>query len=215
MRFQAAVFDLDGTLINSLEDIAVAMNRVLSDHGYSVHPIDDYRMFVGNGVVRLVERTLPADVSDEVQRQCADDFRRVYRDACNVKTCVYDGVPELLQSLTDRGIALAVLSNKPHPFTVACVEEHLGSFQFAAVLGQREGIPHKPDPSGALKIANQLSLDPSRFFFLGDTCVDMQTACNAGMFPVGACWGFRDRQELLDAGAARLVEEPAEVLAIL
>jgi phosphoglycolate phosphatase len=215
MRFQAAMFDLDGTLINSLEDIAVAMNRVLRDHGYAVHAIDDYRMFVGNGVVRLVERTLPAGVGDEVRRQCADDFRTVYRDACNIKTRVYDGVPALLRSLMDRGIALAVLSNKPHPFTVACVEEYLGSYQFAAVLGQRDGVPHKPDPSGALSIANQLSLDPSQFFFLGDTCVDMQTACNAGMFPVGACWGFRHRQELLDAGAARLVEKPEQVLAIL
>jgi phosphoglycolate phosphatase len=215
MSFQAVVFDLDGTLIDSLEDIADAMNRALEDLGYRGHPADDYRLFVGSGVARLVERTLPAGVSRQVQQRCAERFREIYRETCNVKTRVYDGVPQLLQALTELGIRLAVLSNKPHSFTVACVEHQLAHVPFDAVLGQRDGIPHKPDPTAALQIADQLSTVPRQCLFLGDTAVDMQTARNAGMFPVGALWGFRDRDELLEAGAEVLVERPGELLTLV
>ena len=215
MRFKAVLFDLDGTLIDSLEDIAVAMNRVLSQQGYAVHAIDDYRMLVGNGLARLIERALPAGVNDAVRQQCASEFRDIYREAWNVKTRTYDGILALLQFLSDAGLPMAVLSNKPHPFTVACVEHYLAGFDFAVVLGQRDGVPHKPDPTGALEIAKRLSVSPASCLLLGDTSVDMQTACNAGMFPVGACWGFRDRDELRHAGAAELVERPQDVLPIL
>jgi phosphoglycolate phosphatase len=215
MRFKAALFDLDGTLVDSLEDIAAAMNRVLSEQGYAVHPIDDYRMLVGSGLARLVERALPVGASDAVRQQCAGEFRDIYREAWHVKTRIYEGIPALLQSLSERGLPMAVLSNKPHPFTVACVEHYLAGLNFAVVLGQRDGVPHKPDPTGAWEIAKQLAVSPSSCLLLGDTSVDMHTACNAGMFPVGACWGFRDRDELREAGAAELVERPEEVLAIL
>ena len=144
MSFQAVVFDLDGTLIDSLEDIADAMNRALEDLGYPGYPTDDYRMFVGSGLVRLVERTLPAGVGRQVQQGCAERFREIYRETCNAKTRAYDGVPQLLQALTERGIRLAVLSNKPHSFTVACVEHQLADVPFDVVLGQQDGIPHKP-----------------------------------------------------------------------
>ena len=121
MTFKAVVFDLDGTLIDSLEDIAVAMNQVLSNHGYAVHPIDDYRQFVGNGVAKLVERTLPLNASESVRQQCADGFREIYRDACNVKTCVYDGVPgcstlfEIYAELIDPRIKIRCIACAPNP----------------------------------------------------------------------------------------------------
>jgi phosphoglycolate phosphatase len=215
MSFQAVVFDLDGTLIDSLEDIADAMNRALQDLGYPGYPTDDYRMFVGSGLARLVERTLPAGVGRQVQQGCAERFREIYRETCNAKTRAYDGVPQLLQALTERGIRLAVLSNKPHSFTVACVEHQLADVPFDVVLGQQDGIPHKPDPTGALQIADQLSTVPRQCLFLGDTAVDMQTARNAGMFPVGALWGFRDRDELLEGGAEVLIERPGELLTLV
>ncbi len=166
---------------------------------------------MGDGVARLIERTLPADVGDTVRRQCAADFRTIYSEAWNVRTRPYEGIPAMLQAIADGGLPMAVLSNKPHRFTVACVEHYLADYEFALVLGQREGIPHKPDPTGALEIATRLAVNPSSCLFLGDTSVDMRTAENAGMYPVGASWGFRAAEELLAAGAAQIVEHPRDV----
>ena len=154
MRYSAVVFDLDGTLLDTLADIADAANRVLVKHGLAAHELDSYRQFVGEGVRVLFERSLPREAcTSERVTACADDFRQAYAECWNIRTHPYDGVEELLSALVDRNVRLAVLSNKPDNFTKACVREYFPKFSFEAVLGQRDGVPRKPDPAGALEIA--------------------------------------------------------------
>ncbi len=213
MHYSAVVFDLDGTLLDTLADIAEAANRVLVKHGWPAHERDAYRQFVGEGVRVLFERSLPPDAcTGERVAACADDFRAVYAECWNVHTRAYDGVAELLAALASRRVRLAVLSNKPDNFTKACVREYFSNLPFEMVLGQRDGVPRKPDPAGAAEIAAAMGLAPSRFLYVGDTAVDMQTAIAAGMFPVGVLWGFRPLAELQAGGARALLEHPSELL---
>jgi phosphoglycolate phosphatase len=212
----AVVFDLDGTLLDTLRDIAEAANHVLRDSGYPVQPVDAYRYFVGDGVRVLFQRALPEQHRDPATVEaCADGFRQAYHRLWNVHTRPYAGVDELLQSIVAIPLSMAVLSNKPHAFTELCVAEFFPRDDFGVVLGQREGVPQKPDPTGAMEIATRLSLPPERIVFVGDTAVDMQTALAAGMVPVGVRWGFRPEQELIEAGARTVIGEPAELLPLL
>jgi phosphoglycolate phosphatase len=218
MQYAAIVFDLDGTLLDTLADIAQAANRVLVQRGLAAHPVDAYRQFVGEGVRVLFERSLPqvADdivpCTDDIVAACAEDFRHAYAQCWNVQTRPYDGIDDLLSALVSRGVRLAVLSNKPDVFTKACVREYFSQFPFEAVLGQREGVPRKPDPAGAREIAALMNLAPERILYVGDTAIDMQTANAAGMFPVGVSWGFRPRSEMLAGGARAMIDRPAELL---
>jgi phosphoglycolate phosphatase len=214
--YQAVIFDLDGTLLDTLEDLGDAVNRVLSARGLPVHPMDAYRFFVGDGVAMLITRALPADKRDaETVRSCLEAFRADYDRHWNVKTRPYDGVAALLDALTARGLKLAILSNKPHAFARRCVREFLPNWSFAAVFGQRDGVPLKPDPAGALAIAHALGIPPAACLYLGDTAVDIKTAIAAGMTPVGVLWGFRPAEELRASGAQVLIEQPSEVLGLL
>jgi len=216
MSYQAVIFDLDGTLLDTLEDIGATVNRVLSARGFPVHPIDAYRFFVGDGVAKLIERALPADKQDaETVRSCLEAYREDYDQHWNVKTRLYDGVSAMLDALTDLGLKLAILSNKPHEFTERCVREYLSQWSFDVVFGQRDGVPLKPDPAGALAIAHILGIPPAACLYLGDTAVDIQTAIAAGMTPVGVLWGFRPAQELQESGAQILIEQPIETLGLL
>jgi len=215
-RFRAVLFDLDGTLLDTLEDIANSTNRVLARHGFPSHPIDAYRYFVGDGVVTLFTRALPAERRDEATIEtCVRDYHTDYKGNWNVRTCLYPQVEELLDALTARGIPFAVLSNKPHEFTTACVECLLARWQFAAVCGQKANVPSKPDPAAALQIARELEIPPADFLYVGDTSTDILTASAAGMFPVGVAWGFRPRAELEQAGAKLVIEHPKELLGLL
>ena len=213
MQYAAAVFDLDGTLLDTLADIAHAANRVLVQRGLPAHPLDAYRRFVGEGVRVLFERSL-GDVPDKEQMMavCSEDFRQAYADCWNVQTRPYDGIDDLLTALVHRGVRMSVLSNKPDRFTKACIREYFPEIRFEAVLGQRDDVPRKPDPAGAREIAALMDLPPERILYVGDTAVDMQTANAAGMFPVGVLWGFRPLAELLDGGAQAVIEHPAELL---
>jgi phosphoglycolate phosphatase len=214
--YQAVIFDLDGTLLDTLEDIGDAVNRVLSARGFPVHPIDAYRFFVGNGVAILITRALPEDKRDaETVRSCLDAYRADYSRHWKVKTRLFDGVCAMLDALTTRGLKLAILSNKPYDSTQECVREFLSTWSFDAVIGQREGVPLKPDPAGALAIAHTLGIPPAACLYLGDTAVDIKTAIAAGMTPVGALWGFRPAEELRASGADILVEQPIEILGLL
>jgi phosphoglycolate phosphatase len=216
MPFSAILFDLDGTLLDTLVDIAHAANQVLIDQGYSAHPLDDYRYFVGEGVRILFRRALPESArTEDVVEACSAAFRDTYSRLWNVHTRPYAGVKELLAALRNFDLSQAVLSNKPDLFTKRCVAAHFPKDTFQVVLGQREGVPQKPDPAGAREIAEQLSIPADRFLFLGDTAVDMQTARSAGMVPVGALWGFRPREELEAGGAERLIRQPADLLDLL
>jgi phosphoglycolate phosphatase len=216
MHFQGVIFDLDGTLLNTLEDIANSANRTLLTHGFPTHAVDTYRHFIGDGVTMLMFRALPPEErSDKTIANCLKTLRDNYSRNWNVNTRPYEGVPTLLETLATKDVRMAVHSNKPADFTEQCVRELLPGHRFEMVLGQQDGIPRKPDPVGALKIAESLGISPSRFLYLGDSAVDMKTASRADMFPVGALWGFRSRGELLENGAKAVINRPLDLLRLL
>ncbi len=216
MVIRAVTFDLDGTLLDSLADIAHAANAVLGDLELPTHPEDAYRRFIGDGVAMLFRRALPADSLEvALVDRCVADFRGVYAQTWDARTRPYDGIPELLDALTTRGVALAILSNKPDDFTHKCAGRFLDRWPFRAVIGQREGVPPKPDPAGAIEIARRLEIPAGQFLYLGDTAVDMQTATGAGMRPIGAAWGFRPVAELWSGGAQAVIEHPGELVDLL
>jgi phosphoglycolate phosphatase len=216
MQFDAIIFDLDGTLLDTLEDIADAMNQALEAGGFPKHPLESYRHFVGDGVRMLATRTLPeGSRDDDTITRFTAQMREAYARNWDNKTAPYPGIPELLDALVERGITMAVLSNKPDDFTKLCVEKLLPGWQFAAVLGHREGLALKPDPAGAVEVAARLTVPRERILYVGDSGMDMQTAVRAGMVPLGVLWGFRSRDELLAAGAVSLAGTPSHVLSYL
>ncbi len=209
----AIIFDLDGTLLDTLEDLAEATNSALGRCGFPPHPIDDYRQFVGNGARELIRRALPPDRrSDAIIQRCHQEFLEIYARSWDTRTRPYPGIPELLDRLAEKRVKTAILSNKPHDLAVKTVETLLAPWHFEIVLGQRDDIPRKPDPAGALEIANRLDTPPSGFLFIGDSGVDMRTAIRAGMLPIGVRWGFRSPEELKRAGAFAVVTNPDELL---
>jgi len=216
MQVQAVLFDLDGTLLDTLEDLGQAANRVLESRGFKPHEVDVYRYFIGDGVKMLVTRALPKEQRNEtVIDACVAEFREDYGRNSMVTTKPYKGIPELLDQLGARKLKLAILSNKPHDLTGRIVAELLPDWNFSAVLGQRDNVPRKPDPCGALEIAGLLSIPPASFLYVGDSGVDMQTAIAAGMFPVGVLWGFRPMKELQKNGAKALSERPADIMSLV
>ena len=216
MKFKGTVFDLDGTLLNTLEDLGNCMNSALGQLGFAPHPVEEYRFFVGDGIKALVERTLPEEQRDEdtVQRGVAA-MEEEYGRRWDESTRPYDDVPQLLDALTDRQLRMAILSNKPEVFTKLTVERLLPQWHFDPVCGARPDVPCKPDPAGALAIAAAWGVEPAQCLYLGDTDTDMATAVGAGMYAVGAAWGFRPGEELKASGAQVLVEEPLELLELL
>jgi phosphoglycolate phosphatase len=216
MLFHAVIFDLDGTLLDSLADLADTMNGVLEDQGFSSHPVDAYRTFVGEGLSKLVERVLPPEARiPETVDTTIREMKHRYRKAWVVKTRPYPGVTELLDGLSERGIPMNILSNKLDEFTRIMAQTLLGAWTFKRVAGVHPGIPRKPDPRSALDIARDCGLPPRDFLFLGDTHTDMETAVAAGMFPVGVLWGFRTKEELERSGARKVIRNPKELLTLL
>ncbi|HBF38991.1 MAG TPA: HAD family hydrolase [Firmicutes bacterium] len=215
MDYQAVLFDLDGTLLNTLDDLADCMNRVLGRLGYAAHPVEDYRYFVGDGMEMLAARALPSGLSQEKVIQCSDAMKKEYDLHWADKTRPYPGISQLLDGLMQRQIKLAVLSNKPDPFTKDIISTFLSKWHFHPVIGARPGVPKKPDPAVALEIAKDLKILPEQFLYLGDTNTDMKTAVAAGMFPVGVLWGFRTAEELMASGANLLLHNPPELMKFL
>lgn len=216
MQFQAVCFDLDGTLLDSLADLASCTNKILVKHGFPEHPMDAFRFFVGDGAKMLMTRALPKEVRHEsFIEECRQDFEAAYRDCWNEQTLPYEDIPELLNALKNLQLKLTVLSNKPEEFTLLAVNQLLTDWKFDLVLGQCKGIPCKPDPAGMLNICHQLRIPPDAFLYLGDTATDMKTAVASGCFPVGVLWGFRTEEELRDNGARAIVKKPLDVLDLL
>lgn len=212
-QFDAVIFDLDGTLIDSLHDIADAMNRVLTANGFPIHPYESYRKFVGKGLRNLVEMSLPDFVIDEAMiKNVHLDLIVDYKHHFVEKTILYPGVANVLDTLNEKKIGMAILSNKADVITQRIVGELLRSWPFALVIGTGDAIPRKPDPTGAFLCASSLHVQPESIVYVGDSGIDMQTAVRSGMFPVGVTWGFRSREELESHGAAVIIDHPSALL---
>ena len=213
LKYDGVICDLDGTLVDTLEDLADAMNRVLSAEQATLHSRATYKLLVGKGIRDLVGRALPADKrSEETIARCYEAMIADYGEHCLVKTRAYDGVAELVSGLRAAGAKLAVLSNKSDELTRRIVESLFDRGDFDVVMGARPGLPLKPDPAVALLISERLGVAPSRMVFLGDSGLDMLTATAAGMIAVGAAWGFRTKDELVENGASAVLDHPLGLL---
>lgn len=216
MAHRAVLFDLDGTLLDTLEDLADAMNAVLAGIGLPAHPVEAYKGFVGDGVEMLVRRaTAPRPLDEAELSEVVAEMKRVYGERGDPKTQLYPGIQELLDVLVERGLTLAVLSNKPHDAVLRLADRHLHHWPFSRIWGAQPSAPKKPDPASALQLCAVLDVPAERWLYLGDTSIDMRTACAAGMTPVGVLWGFRTAYELRVSGAQHLIQAPLELLALV
>lgn len=217
MKFKAVIFDLDGTLIDSLADLANTLNTVLTRNGLPTHDINTVRYLVGYGMNELVRKALPPDLQyqQELLERLMQEMLEYYAEIWMDNTRPYPGIAELLNWLDTTPIKKGVLSNKSDRFTKLCVEKLFMHWTFDCVTGHHSGITLKPDPQGVLLMADEMDINPAKILYAGDSEVDMQTANAAGMYPLGVLWGFRTKEELLNSGAKKLVEKPEEIIELL
>lgn len=210
------IFDLDGTLLDTIGDLAVSCNHMLALRGLPQHGYDDYCSFVGNGIMRLVERALPEELrTAEYVKEARRDFLEHYIDHIDIATRPYDGIPQVLETLSRNGMKLAVASNKFQAGTEKLMREYFPDIGFVAVCGNREGVPLKPDTAMIDPIIAAAGVPRDRCVMVGDSAVDMQTAHNAGIGSIGVSWGFRDRAELEENRADYIADTPGELLRII
>ena len=211
-KYKAVIFDLDGTLLDTIDDIAISANTVLKRHGFPIHKTREYKLFVGEGMETLVYKILPREKrSRSFIKKIIKEIRLEYSKNWNKNTKIYSGILDLLNFLQLKKIKMSVLSNKPDNFTKLMVKHFFPNIKFSFVLGTRTGVPKKPDPTVSLQIAKKLNIKPQDIVYLGDTNTDMKTAKNSGMFAVGALWGFRTKSELIKNGAKLLIKKPMEL----
>lgn len=212
--YKAVIFDLDGTLLDTLEDIAISCNYVLKQYNKSPLPVEDFKLLVGEGADKLLKDILPDLNSDELI-QARAYFEEHYSKQFDKNTKLYENINKMLTFFKARGYKMAVLSNKPNNFTKKCVFKYLNNWNFDAVYGVREGIPRKPNPAGAIEILKELDINPKECFYVGDTSIDMITGNSADLTSIGVLWGFREKKELLENGAKFLVENPSELIKLV
>ncbi|TLX74645.1 HAD family hydrolase [Labilibacter sediminis] len=210
MEVKAVIFDLDGTIINTIEDIADANNRMLQEFGYPTHNINEYIGWIGNGARTLVEASLPPQKRNGDTLYYLDKYEQYYRENINNKSKLYPQIDKLFDFLTDNNILFAINTNKPQHLTDIVVDHYLKKWSFTDVIGHRNHFPHKPDPTGALHFAKQINCDPKYILFIGDSMVDIQTALAAGMIPMGVSWGYGQPQ--MQGDDVMLVDRPGEIL---
>lgn len=206
------IFDLDGTLLNTLDDIADAANHILEKHHFPTHPVDAYRYFVGNGMPTLVKRILPEKQKEgTVYDTCLQEFLTYYARHMYDKTHVYAGLTAVLERIQSKGIKIAVATNKVHSAVAPLMKRFFPTIHFDVLMGQREGIPVKPNPQIVYDILSVLGCSADETLYFGDTSVDMKTAHYAGLRAVGVLWGYRLRQELEQENAEYIIQSPAEI----
>lgn len=209
------IFDLDGTLLNTLEDLADAANHVLAEHHFPTHPVDAYRYFVGNGMPTLIQRILPEEHREkETFNTCLKEFLDFYTIHMHDKTTVYDGLTVVLEQLQNQGIKLAVATNKVHSALAPLMANFFPTVHWDALFGQREGVPVKPDPQVVYDILAATGCAKEETLYFGDTAVDMDTAHRAGLKAVGVLWGYRPLSELEEAHAEMIINNPKDILSI-
>lgn len=211
MDYQGVIFDLDGTLVNSLDDLAISVNKVLANYNFPTHDIESYKYRVGNGIRKLMERSLPEDkhyLLDEALTQ----FKTIYAKHNLDHTAPYADIIDLLKQLKAKNIKLGICTNKHDEAAKDIVKLLFGEGIFSEIIGDKAGLKRKPDPSKVLLIAKNWGLAPSQIAYLGDSDVDMQTAVNANMLAVGVLWGFRTAEELKNNGADILLDKPLDLL---
>jgi phosphoglycolate phosphatase len=214
MRYKAVLFDLDGTLANSLFDLADSVNHVLSAHGFPVHPTESYKYFAGDGIAKMIRRAMPQNEGEKTHKILQDEFMEYYSKHYVDKTVAYNGVNELVSRLKEKGIKVAVVTNKAQEAAEKVVEKLFGNV-FDIVMGLRPGIPAKPDPTSVFMVMEELCVKPEECAFVGDTSMDIAVGVNSGAYPIGVLWGFRELEELKEAGAKAFVKNAKELENIL
>lgn len=216
MKTKLVIFDLDGTLLDTIDDLALCVNHVLQERGYPTHSTEQYKYFVGNGVRKLIERALPAELcTAELVASVQEDFFNYYADHGRDNTKPYSDIAELLAELSGRGITLAVASNKHHSATVELIEHYFGRDTFHTIFGKREGRRTKPDPTIVHDIIAECGVAADKVLYVGDSSTDMLTAANASVCSAGVTWGFRSREELEEHGANYIINSPLELLKVI
>lgn len=210
----AVIFDLDGTLLNTLGDLRAATNHALAVRGLPPHSMEEIRQFIGNGIRLLICRAMPEGTPEAEIDAALDDFKAYYAAHIHDRTVPYDGIPQLLTALRKRGIKVAVLSNKIDSASQQLIEYFFPE-KTDVVFGEHVGVPRKPDPTSCRMVMQQLGVQPEQVLYVGDSGTDMQTAKNAGLYAVGVTWGFRSKEVLLKYGADVLVHRPEQILQIL
>jgi phosphoglycolate phosphatase len=213
-KYDTIIFDLDGTLLNTLEDLADAVNVVLSNHNFPKCSLEEVRRFVGNGIRRLMELAVPEDVTGDLFEQLFEEFRVYYTEHCQIKTKAYDGVLLLLEQLKKQGIAMAIVSNKNHGAVLELNDIYFKEY-ISVAIGQREGIRKKPAPDTVFEALKELGKEKETALYVGDSEVDYATAVNAGMDCVLVSWGFRTEEELAECEPVRFIDKAEELLDVL
>jgi len=209
---KAIIFDLDGTLLNSLIDIAESVNFILKKYNFKTHSIEDYKYMIGKGIKPLIEKALPNNISENDFQKYFNEISKLYEQNQTKHTHPYNGIMDMLNNLSKKGISLNILSNKPNNFAKDVVHHFFNDINFNIVFGARDGIPKKPSPDSVNEIIKLTGINKNDFIYMGDTSTDMLTAKAANVESIGVTWGYRKVDELLNAGANHIVNHPSEVI---
>lgn len=212
---KGVIFDLDGTLLDTISDIGDSVNAMLEDYGYKTHSYAEYKLLVGHGFKDLVKKSLPAKCSFDIEDEALNKFVYYYSQNYLNNSYPYEGIVAMLKSLSEKGIKLAINSNKDDEYVKKLAKIRLAGIEFIDVYGHVEGIEKKPDPTLALKILNKMDLDPNEAAYIGDSNTDIKTGQNAGMITIGVDWGFRGAKELEDCGADHIAYKPEDIIKII